>query len=157
MALSHRITYLALLSTKAMAIHKEDIFDPDGYRRFRAFGPFIDPDAFEIMPTTYVSSEQVQLWRDTIPNIQHPYTCVHAILRTRGTGTSFGFYLMSLRHPAATCMIGTNGIHRSTDTALSPPLALYSACPWSLLSQQPILPSSRRETPGDPQRAYTYG
>jgi hypothetical protein len=38
-----------------MVIHGDDVFNPDGYRRLRAFGPFIDPDTYDIMPTTYVS------------------------------------------------------------------------------------------------------
>jgi hypothetical protein len=38
-----------------MGIDEDDVFNPDGYRRWRAFGPFIDPDTFDTMPTTYVS------------------------------------------------------------------------------------------------------
>ena len=40
---------------RAMGTQGEDFFDPDGYRRFHAFGPFIDKETFVIMPTTYVS------------------------------------------------------------------------------------------------------
>lgn len=38
-----------------MEFQEEDVYDPDGYRSFHAFGPFIDKETFEIMPTTYVS------------------------------------------------------------------------------------------------------
>ena len=37
-----------------MALHDDSgIYNPDGYARLRAFGPFIDADTYVIQPTTY--------------------------------------------------------------------------------------------------------